>query len=205
MVNDNLKGFAPISRELHTDPLFTTGKFDKWHAYSDLLFLAQYAEREFEIRGNKVKLLPGQLAKSMDDLAERWSWSKHTVMHYLDELEKSGYIALHKSRIITIVTIKIGLVTALQNAPQTALQNAPQTALPNNKENKERTKKDKENNSLTMREREENSLSFSKPTLEEVENYLRENNIASFAAREFWKYYEGVGWKINKSPINKYP
>ena len=118
------EGFIQLSRELQNDPLFSYGKFDKCHAFVDLCFLAQFAERTFEIRGNIVKLLPGQLAKSLDELALRWGWSKHTVHKYIKELEQEGKIALQKSHVINVISVNFGLVTA----PQNALQNAPQNA-----------------------------------------------------------------------------
>ena len=201
------EGFIQLSRELQNDPLFSYGKFDKCHAFVDLCFLAQFAERTFEIRGNIVKLLPGQLAKSLDELALRWGWSKHTVHKYIKELEQEGKIALQKSHVINVISVNFGLVTApqnaLQNAPQNAPQNALQNALPYNKDNKETIKKNKENNTLSMRACDSNS-SFSIPSLTDVEDYLKENNIASFDAKEFLSYHESVGWKVKGNPITNW-
>lgn len=201
------EGFIQLSRELQNDPLFSYGKFDKCHAFVDLCFLAQFAERTFEIRGNIVKLLPGQLAKSLDELALRWGWSKHTVHKYIKELEQEGKIALQKSHVINVISVNFGLVTAPQNALQTAPQNAPQNALQNalpyNKDNKETIKKNKENNTLSMRACDSNS-SFSIPSLTDVEDYLKENNIASFDAKEFISFYESVGWKVKGNQITNW-
>lgn len=75
--------------------------------------------------------MPMQLAKSADYLASKWMWNKRTVLCFLDTLQNVGYITLQKSRLITITTIKKGIIPALQNAPQSTPENALQSTLQN--------------------------------------------------------------------------
>ena len=81
--------------------------------------LASYNERSFFIRGNKITLQAGQLAKSEEDLAERWKWSRNTVRRFLNEQQECGNIEQQKSRLITIITVKFGIDVKQQIEHQT--------------------------------------------------------------------------------------
>lgn len=47
------------------------------------------------------------------------------------------------------------------------------------------------------------SSRFQKPTLEEVQSYIREKHL-SFSAQRFFDYYESKGWTIGKSPMKNW-
>lgn len=128
-------GFLQIDRDLFEDSIFDDKKYGRLQAFLDLCNMAAIKPYSFFVRGIKVDVMPMQLAKSADYLASKWTWNKRTVLCFLDALQKEGYITLQKSRLITIVTIKKGLVAAPQNAlqstPENALQNALQSTLQN--------------------------------------------------------------------------
>ena len=42
---------------------------------------------------------------------------------------------------------------------------------------------------------------FKKPTIEEIENYCKENEIFSIDANQFYDYYEANGWMIGKNKM----
>ncbi len=47
---------------------------------------------------------------------------------------------------------------------------------------------------------------FTKPTEEEISNYLTEkrsyeSNAAILFAEKFWNYYESCGWKVGRKPM----
>ena len=44
---------------------------------------------------------------------------------------------------------------------------------------------------------------FKKPTVEEIDAYIKANN-KSVDAQEFFNHYESVGWKIGKSPMKNW-
>ena len=107
-------GFIMLSRDILEDEMYFSERFTRMQAFIDLCFLANFKERSFYKRGIKVDIKTGQLAKSEDELAERWRWSRNTVRKFLSELQESGRIEQQKSRLITVITIKNGLVVEQQ-------------------------------------------------------------------------------------------
>ena len=104
-----------FSRDILNDPLYLSERFTRMQAYSDLCYFAAYKEREFRIRGNKVTLQRGQVAKSVRDLAQRWQWAVNTVIKFIKELEEDGYIETQRTSVNQIITIKKYLMYNTQN------------------------------------------------------------------------------------------
>lgn len=111
-------------------------KFNGLRAWIDLLLLAKGSDTFARIRGIKVDVKRGQVAKSADELARRWGWSKHTVISFLKRLEEQKRISTQNVRVISLITIleyeKLrGSFEncSINDAPQIALQTAPQNSL----------------------------------------------------------------------------
>ena len=49
--------------------------------------------------------------------------------------------------------------------------------------------------------REASKGKFVKPTLLEVQGYMREKGYANFTAQKWLNFYESKGWKIGKNPM----
>lgn len=111
----NNNGFVMLSRDILKDPMYLSERFTRMQAYSDLCYLAAFKEREFRIRGNKVTLQRGQVAKSVRDLAQRWQWSVNTVTKFIKELETDGYIETQRTSVNQIITIRRHLMFNTQN------------------------------------------------------------------------------------------
>ena len=142
------KGYMRLSREFMDFEDYFSERFTRMQAFIDLCFLASYKNRYTLIRGNKVEIKPGQVSESEESLAQRWQWSRNTVRRYLSDLEKLGYIEQQKSRVITLITIKKGLIVEQQIEQQIEQQNEQQIEQPlikNNKVEKENNKEEKEN------------------------------------------------------------
>lgn len=78
-------------RKSENDELYFSDPFDKWHAWQDLLLLAD--ER-------------GTLKTSVRRLKTRWNWnSTKTVWKHLGSLEETGKIAMKKTPSGTSITI----------------------------------------------------------------------------------------------------
>ena len=103
------KGYSMLSKELMDSEDYFSERFTRMQAYIDLCLLAAWKDRKFIKRGQIVELKAGQLAKSEEELAERWKWSRNTVRKYLNEQQIIGNIEQRKSRLITIITVKFGL------------------------------------------------------------------------------------------------
>lgn len=130
-------GFIMLSRDILEDEMYFSERFTRMQAFIDLCFLANFKERSFYKRGIKVDIKTGQLAKSEEELAERWRWSRNTVRKFLSELQESGRIEQQKSRLITVITIKNGLVVEQQIEQQNEQQIEQLPRIKNNKDNKD--------------------------------------------------------------------
>lgn len=149
------KGFCMLSKELLDSEYYFSERFTRMQAYLDLCLLAEWKDRKFIKRGQVVELKAGQLAKSEEELADRWKWSRNTVRKYLNEQQTIGNIEQQKSRLITIITVKFGLNVAQQIEQQTPLkpeQQIEQPTIENNKESiyKEKIVKKKEELDLSI-------------------------------------------------------
>lgn len=115
-----------LSKELMDSEEYFSERFTRMQAYIDLCLLAAWKDRKFIKRGQVVELKAGQLAKSEEELADRWKWSRNTVRKYLNEQQIVGNIEQQKSRLITIITVKFGLNIAQQIEQQTPSKTAQQ-------------------------------------------------------------------------------
>lgn len=84
MARKGKEGWVKISRKLIDDNLWTGEPFTKGQAWVDLILLAQW-----ESNG---PFKPGSVYKSLNSLANRWNWSVHKVIRFLDVLKKSEKI-----------------------------------------------------------------------------------------------------------------
>ena len=100
-----MEGWIKLYRKIVDDELYFSERFDKTHAWIDLLVLAEKGNRSFVKRGIVVEVGPGDVAISLRDLADRWQWSVNTVRAYLDLLALIHRIAIRKSNIINVITI----------------------------------------------------------------------------------------------------
>lgn len=152
-------GFIKLSKDLLEDEMYFSERFTRMQAFFDLCFLASFGNRTFFKRGIKVELHAGQLAKSEEELADRWQWSRNTVRKFLSELQYCGKIEQQKSRLITVISVKNGLLVEQQNEQQIAQQNE-QLTIRNNIDNIDNnniddTKKKKERKEKVKKEKDE--------------------------------------------------
>jgi hypothetical protein len=100
-----MDGWIKLYRKITENPLYFSEPFTRLQAWIDLLVVANNEENYIYVRGNKVQVKRGQIAKTQDTLAERWKWSRGKVIRFLDELQKNGQIVQQKSRLITLISI----------------------------------------------------------------------------------------------------
>lgn len=100
-----MDGWIKLYRKITENPLYFSEPFTRLQAWIDLLVIANNEENYIYVRGNKVQVKRGQIAKTQDTLAERWKWSRGKVIRFLDELQKNGQIVQQKSRLITLISV----------------------------------------------------------------------------------------------------
>lgn len=74
-------------------------------AFYDLLQLAATEATVINKRGIDIHLTPGQIEASILTLSNKWKWHRKTVIHFLDELERRGYIRRMSNKLSTIIEV----------------------------------------------------------------------------------------------------
>lgn len=98
-------GWIKIHRNITENPMYFSEPFTRMQAWIDLLLVANYRDSVIYVRGNKVDVKRGQIAKSQDFFATRWKWSRGKVIRFLDELQKCAQIVQQKSNVITLISV----------------------------------------------------------------------------------------------------
>lgn len=149
-------GWIKIHRNITENPMYFSEPFTRMQAWIDLLLVANYRDSVIYVRGNKVDVKRGQIAKSQDFFATRWKWSRGKVIRFLDELQKCGQIVQQKSNVITLIS-----VVNYEYYQQDGTTDEPQIVQPNER----RIKKNKEDNKETSLTRgKENAAAVAAPT-----------------------------------------
>jgi hypothetical protein len=119
-------GWIKLHRQIEDNELWFLEPFTRGQAWVDLLLLANHDPKAFHIRGNRVEVQRGQVARAATTFAERWKWSKGKVLSFFEYLEKCGMIDRRISHVIAVITIRNYEEyqhTEPQDEPQTGRQN----------------------------------------------------------------------------------
>jgi hypothetical protein len=101
------RGFVKLWRASADNSLYFAEEFDKFHAWTDLLLLANFKPRTAYVRGIPVNIESGQVLAAEEFLADRWGWSRGKVRRFLKYLSSPTVqqIALHKDNVCTVITV----------------------------------------------------------------------------------------------------
>lgn len=132
----------------------------------------------------------GSFITSIGKLAAECNMSMNTVRHWLEQFEQAGQITRRSTNKYTHIFVvnyakyqDCFTASAQQTAQQVEHQTEHQTA---------------HNRTIKTRiTRKTNIERFTKPTLEQVETYIKEQGFTVDAQR-FVDYYESNGWKVGK-------
>lgn len=118
--------------------LFHEKKFDKLHAWLDLISLALTEDKEISVRGITVQGKKGCAYVSRRMLAERWGWSEMATRTFLAKLEVAHKIAHRKDNVISCISVDnydgylmkkpTEKPTDSSSSPQISPQNSPQNS-----------------------------------------------------------------------------
>ena len=101
-----VKGWISLYRSVRHNWIYTSEPFDKFHAFVDLIFRAQYEDAKVLIKGQLIELKKGQLLVGTDTLSKEWQWSRGKVLRFLKLLEQDEIISLDGTALGTVVTIE---------------------------------------------------------------------------------------------------
>lgn len=198
------EGWIKIHRKVLSHPMYYAEPFTRMQAWFDLLLLTSRLPNVLYIRGNRVEIKPGTVAKSKEYLCGRWRWSRGKVNRYLDMLENEGMIVQQKSRVITCISIPKFEYYQLDGTTESttgSTTNKTTSRTPDSITDGELYKNIIENNNNSARARtREGVVEFVPPSVEEVEAYSVAHGCPLDAAR-FVDYYGAKGWMAGKSPM----
>ena len=100
------KGWIKLDRQVQEHWLWNDERYDKAHAWIDLLLLANHKDKKLLYRGEVITCERGTVNRSIDSLAKRWGWNWRTVKSFLKALEKDGMITGEYTTNRTTITIK---------------------------------------------------------------------------------------------------
>ena len=100
------KGWIAVYRSIREHWLYGKEPFDKFHAFIDLIFRAQFEDTKVFVKGQLAELKRGQLLVGSETLSEKWQWSRGKVKRFLNMLESEGMIKQNGTALGTVVTIE---------------------------------------------------------------------------------------------------
>ena len=163
------KGWIKLDRQIQEHWLWNDERYDKAHAWIDLLLLANHKEKKLLYRGEIITCERGTVNRSIDSLAKRWGWNWRTVKSFLKALERDGMITGEYTTNRTTITIEnYAKYQDIDAEVQNDLQNEVQSEV---------------HNELQINKNEKN-----------VKN---EKNIDLVCFEEFWKQYPRKKEKAN--------
>lgn len=102
---ERVSGWLKLHRQLQDNPLWLSEPFSRGQAWVDLMMLANYRDGYVRVRGRRIDVPVGSVARSQNTLAERWQWSRGKVIRFLKELEQDEQIEQKTSHDFNVITI----------------------------------------------------------------------------------------------------
>lgn len=188
-----MKGWICLSRQITEHWLWNSDRFDKAHAWLDLLLLANHTDKKTMHRGQLVVCKRGDVNLSLTELAKRWRWSRKAVKHFVETLERDGMVSNRVTRERTTITL-----INYEKYQSTEFEGNNEGDIKGSiKGNNEGSITNNVNNDNNIKN---NNRTFVKPTIEEVKTYCLERNN-SVDPEAFISFYESKGWMIGKNKM----
>ena len=194
-----IQGFLRISRNIVDWDWYTDA--NTFRVFMHLLFTANYKDSNY--KGVEVKR--GQVVTSRMEIAKALRMSEQNVRTSLSHLKSTSEITSKSTNKLTIITIckyDSWQDFTSESNQQTNHEltdnltiNQPTIEEESNKKNN--NNKEKEDTKVSPKKK---SSRFIKPTVEEVNAYVKEKGY-HIDAENFVNYYESKGWVVGKAPM----
>ena len=197
--NLNTNGWIKLYRDLLDKPIWLLSTPEQKIILITLLLMANHSENEWEFKGARHKVEPGQFITSLDSIKEKAGkgisiQNIRTAIKRFENYEFLTSTPTNKNRLITICNW--GSYQAEKN--ETNKQANKQLTSNQQAANKQPTtnKNDKNDNNCIGNK----STRFYPPTIEEIKNYCAKQNN-NVDANKFFDFYESKGWMVGKNKM----
>ena len=199
-------GYIKAYRSIQECWIWNCEKYDKAHAWFDLLLDANHKDVKLLIDSKPVVVGRGCLFTSKLNLANKWGWDRKTVTSFLSILESDGMIKQETFRHGTMITIVnySRYQQSADNETDTTLDTILDTTLDTTLDTNKNVKNDKNGKNIEKEKenivKEKESRRFIPPTISEVAAYCQERDNGVDAER-FVAYYQSNGWMVGKNKM----
>ena len=100
------EGWIKLHRRLQECWVWDDKPFSKGQAWVDLLLSANHADKKILFNGELITITRGQYMTSVRKLAEKWGWSRNTVLKFLTILESDKMLTRDSDNHRTLLTIE---------------------------------------------------------------------------------------------------
>ena len=186
-----MSGWIKIHRSIKDHWLYTEKRvFSRFEAWNDILLSVNYSDAQTLIKGKLYNVKRGESILSLDSWAKRWGWEKSSVRRFLKLLENESMVVLDSDNVTTRLTVcNYESYQDERNADETRKKlkrNSNEIQTTPIKEEEE--------------EQEEKRIVFIKPTIQEVQDYMKQIEYNG-DAEYFINYYQSKGWVVGKSKM----
>ena len=194
-----IQGFLRISRNIVDWDWYTDA--NTFRVFMHLLFTANYKDSNY--KGVEVKR--GQVITSRMEIAKALRMSEQKVRTSLSHLKSTNEITSKSTNKLTIITIC--KFDSWQDFTSESNQQTNHELTDNLTINKPTIEEESNKNNNNNKEKEDTKVSpkkkssrFIKPTVEEVDAFVKKNGY-HIDAENFVNYYESKGWVVGKAPM----
>jgi hypothetical protein len=99
------QGWVKIHRRMMDMDGYFSEAFCRNMAWVDLILLANHDDNFFRVRNIRVDVRRGQVGYGVEQLGERWKWSRGKVERFLKELETDKRVIRQKNNVTTLISL----------------------------------------------------------------------------------------------------
>jgi DNA-binding transcriptional regulator YhcF (GntR family) len=201
-----MEGWIKLYRSLLDKPIWNKSTTEQKVVLITILLDVNHDTKEWEWKGEKFNILPGQTITSLENLALKAGVSIQNVRSALKRFEKLEFLTNESTKTGRLITVlnwgiyqeEFETPNKATNKDLTKTQQRPNKEVTTNKNDK--NDKNDKNEFIFMGEP---IKKFTPPTIEDVKNYIEEKGYA-IDAEYFVAYYETRDWKVGKNKMKNW-
>ena len=204
-----MDGWIKLNRSIQSHWMWQDEPFDKARAFIDLILLANFEDKKTVYKGEIIVCKRGDVNLSINQLAERWKWSRHKVSDFLNLLEKDKMVEQKRTTTRTVITIvNYGVYqdsSCDEGQPTDNLTDNKRTSKGQLTDTTKNIKNDKNIKEISPKgdTKKKSEAQFVPPTVDEVRAYCKEMGYG-FDPEYFVAYHTSKGWVVGNKKMKSW-